>query len=69
MIRLDTLADGIALRMLALDGIAAIWQLQIAASIEHRTGNPDAAASIMEIADAAEREWLRSGAAYIGDGQ
>jgi hypothetical protein len=60
MIRLDTLSEGIALRMLKRDGIAAIWQLQVAASISYRTGNPDAAASIMEIADAAEREWLRS---------
>ena len=59
MIRLHTLADGIASRMLARNGIAAIWNLQVAAGIAYRTGNPGSAASIMEIADAAEREWLR----------
>jgi hypothetical protein len=40
MIRLHTLTEGIALRMLARDGIAAIWQLQVAAAIAHRTGSP-----------------------------
>ena len=60
MIRLDTLADGIALRLLARNGIAAIWELQVAAGIAYRTGNSEAAACIMEIADAAEREWLQS---------
>jgi len=59
MIRLHTLADGIASRMLARNGIAAIWSLQVAAGIAYRTGNPGSAASIMKIADAAEREWLR----------
>ena len=59
MIRLHTLTKGIALRMLARDGIEAIWQLQVAAAIAHRTGSPGVAASIIEIADAAEREWLR----------
>ena len=58
MVRLHTLTDGIASRMLARHGIAAIWQLQVAAAIAHRTGNPDAAQSILEMADAAEREWL-----------
>jgi len=44
--------------MLARHGIVAIWRLQVAAAIAHRTGNPDAAQSILEMADAAEREWL-----------
>ena len=69
MIRLDTLTEGIALRLLASNGIAAIWHLQVAAAITYRTGNPEAAASIMEIADAAEREWSRSGAVHVGDWQ
>ena len=59
MIRLDAITGGIASRMLAHHGIAAIWQLQVAAAMAHRTGNQSAAASIMEIAEAAEREWLR----------
>jgi hypothetical protein len=60
MIRLHTLTEGIAVRLLARKGIATIWELQVAAAIAHRTGNLSAAASIVEIAEAAEREWLRS---------
>jgi hypothetical protein len=60
MIRLHTLTEGIATRLLARKGIATIWELQVAAAIAHRTGHPTAAASIIEIAEAAEREWLRS---------
>jgi hypothetical protein len=59
MIRLDNLPDGIASRMLAHNGIAAIWALQVAAGLAYRTGNVYAAVSIMELADAAEREWMR----------
>jgi len=44
--------------MLAQSGIATIWKLHIAAGIVYRTGNLPAAASIMELADAAEREWM-----------
>ena len=58
MIRLDNLPDGIASRMLAQSGIAAIWKLYVAAGIAYRTGNLPAAASIMDLADAAEREWM-----------
>jgi hypothetical protein len=55
MIRLDidNLPDGIASRMLAQSGIAAIWKLHVAAAIVYRTGNLPAAASIMDLADAA----------------
>jgi hypothetical protein len=59
MIRLDTLTDALASRMLARRGIAVIWDLQLAAAIAHRGGDTSAAASIMAIADAAEGEWLR----------
>ena len=61
MIRLQSATEAIARRMLARNGVAAIWQLQVAAGIAYRTGYPDAAASIMEIAEAAEREVLRRG--------
>jgi hypothetical protein len=61
MIRVHTLTKAIALRMLSREGIAAIWQLQVAAGIAYRTGNPGPAVSIMEIAEAAEHEWLRQG--------
>jgi hypothetical protein len=71
MIRLHSATEAIALRMLARNGVAAIWQLQVAAGIAYRTGYPGPAASIMEIADAAEREVLRRGKAHvhIGDWQ
>jgi hypothetical protein len=65
MIRLDTLSEGIALRILKRNGIASIWQLQQAAGIAYRTGNPTAAACIIEIAEAAEREWLEQANATV----
>jgi hypothetical protein len=61
MIDLRTLTEDIGLRILARGGIAVVWQLQVAAAALHRTGNPSAAASILEIAEVVEREWLRQG--------
>ncbi len=58
--RARTITEKLALTVLARDGIAAIWQLQIAAAEAHRTGHPSVAASILEIADAAEQAWLRA---------
>ena len=70
MIRLDTLADSIASRLLARHGVALIWDLQVAAAIVHSTGDPDIAAAIIEIAEAAERECLLSPSAHsTSDGQ
>jgi hypothetical protein len=54
-----TFTESLAVRLLARDGIAAIWRLQVAAAAVYRTGNPTAAVSILKIADAAELEWLR----------
>ena len=54
-----TLTENLALTMLARDGIAAIWALHLAAARAYRDGNKGMAATIIEIADAAEREWLR----------
>ena len=62
MAGLHTLTEGIALRLLARDGIAAIWHLQVAAAAAYRTGDPIAAASILEMAEAAERECSRKDA-------
>ena len=39
--------EGLALMLLARDGIAAIWQLNEDAAVAHRTGHPLAAASIV----------------------
>src|SRR6202035_5363069 len=69
MIR-PTLAESLALSMLARDGIAAIWQLHLAAAEAHRTRHRSAAACISEIAEAAEQAWLRaegSRALAVGD--
>jgi hypothetical protein len=54
-----TLTDDLALMILARDGIAAIWQLNLEAAEAYRTGHP-AAEAILEIADAAEEERLRA---------
>ena len=59
MASLHSLTEGISLRLLARNGIGVIWHLQVAAAAAYRTGDPIAAASILEIAEAAEREWSR----------
>jgi hypothetical protein len=51
----------LALKMLARDGFAAIWVLHLSAARAYREGKKKAAAAIIEIADAAEVEWLRQG--------
>ena len=56
----------LALKMLARDGFAAIWVLHLSAARAYREGNRAVAAVIIEIADAAEREWLRRGNAAVG---
>jgi len=55
-----SLTEALALTILARNGVAAIWQLHLEAADAYRTGYPFAAASIMEIADAAEAAWLRA---------
>jgi hypothetical protein len=60
MVLRRTLTEDLALMILARDGIAAIWQLTLEAAEAHRTGHPFAAASILEIADAAEAAWFRA---------
>ena len=45
--------------MLAREGIAAIWRLHLLAAKAYRDGNKAMAATIIEIADTAERELMR----------
>jgi len=52
-------ARKIARRMLAQHGIAAIWDTHVGAAAAYGLGNPDIAASLIEIAEAAESEWLQ----------
>jgi hypothetical protein len=40
-------------------GLAIIWKLHVDAATLHTIGNSAAAATFIEIADAAEREWMR----------
>ena len=54
-----TWTENLALTMLAREGIAAIWQLHLSAARAYRDGQKAVAAGIIEIADAAEREWVR----------
>jgi len=60
MTRAHTLTEKLALSMLAREGIAAVWQLHMAAADAHQTGHPAAAGAILEIAEAAEEAWLRA---------
>ena len=55
--------QSLALKMLARVGFAAIWVLHLSAARAYREGRKAAARAIIEIADAAEREWLRRGKA------
>lgn len=58
-----TYYEQVASNLLRREGLKAIWQLQTAAARAYREGHTAAAISIVEIADAAEREWLRRQAA------
>jgi hypothetical protein len=53
------IAEKFASRMLAQHGIATVWDFQVAAAAAYRRGDEAVAESLMQIADAAEREWLR----------
>jgi len=49
--------EQVARTMLRRFGLKAIWQLHLSAAQAYGDGNALAALSIIEIADAAEREW------------
>ena len=55
-----TPTEHLALKLLARAGIAAIWQLHIAAAQVYRRACPRAAAMVAEIAEAAEQASLRA---------
>jgi hypothetical protein len=60
MSALQTMTDDLALRMLARNGIGVIWRLNLVAAEAHRTGHPQSAAALLELADAAEDAWLQA---------
>ena len=53
----ETVAEKLASRMLASNGVAAIWDLHLAAAAAKGAGKVEVAASLIEIAEAAERVW------------
>ena len=52
-------AEKLASKMLAEHGIAAIWDIHVAAAAAYGLGRTDVATSLIEVAEAAEREWLK----------
>jgi hypothetical protein len=56
---MNSLAEKLARRLLAEQGLAMIWKLHSDAATLYRIGNAVAARSFIEIADLAEKEWLR----------
>ena len=48
-----------ASRMLGKHGIAFIWDAYVAAAAAHGLGNAALADDLIEIAEAAERQWMR----------
>ena len=60
-------AETAAARLLTREGVGAIWQLHVAAARAERNGHHRAALSMIQIADAAERQWsAREKAAEAG---
>lgn len=55
----DTSTAQLASAILRDLGLPSIWQLNVTAAEAYRNGFPKAAAAILEVADAAERELLR----------
>jgi hypothetical protein len=51
----------LASRLLAREGLAAIWDLHVAAAHAYRHGRLETAEALIALADAAERAWLRGG--------
>jgi hypothetical protein len=51
--------EQVATDLLDHSGLAVIWQLHLSAARLYRTGNKPAAWLTVEIADAAERVWVR----------
>jgi hypothetical protein len=54
-----TLSQKLACTMLADQGVGVIWKLHTDAATLYRIGNTVGAAYFIEIAEAAEREWMR----------
>ena len=53
-----SIAEKLARKMLIENGVSIIWKLHHDAATLYRVGNYVAAESFLQIADAAEREWV-----------
>jgi hypothetical protein len=53
----QTFTQKLAVRVLAREGMTAIWELHVAAAEAYQRGHSSVAAMLIEIADAAEWEW------------
>lgn len=51
--------------VLAQHGIAVIWDFHVAAAVAYEVGDEAVAASLIEIAEAAEEEWMRQHAVSV----
>jgi hypothetical protein len=60
MDRSRTLNEKLALKILANEGIEAIWRLHVAAADAYQNGCLTAAASVIEIVEAAEEMLLQA---------
>jgi hypothetical protein len=60
MERSRTLNEKLALKILANEGIEAIWRLHVAAADAYQNGCLTAAASVIEIVEAAEEMLLQA---------
>ena len=59
MSRPQSYSEQVAASMLSRYGLTAIWRLHLSAAKAYREGKGLAALSIIDIADAAERIWVR----------
>lgn len=55
-----TTIEKIARSVLARNGISGIWRLHVAAADAHRTGHPQSAGIVLEIAEVAEEVWMKA---------
>jgi hypothetical protein len=51
--------DDAASELLSTHGMKAIWDLHLVAAAANGMGEPELAASLVKLADLAEREWIR----------
>ena len=56
-----TRIEDFVLTLLVHEGVAGIWRLHLVAAEAYQDGDKAMARAILEVADAAERQWVRRG--------